>query len=179
MRLLGFYWGIAGVIAFLLFAIIRLSPRIWELGEHSLSPVHWLALVVFVAWMVWAEGYKGFHLAFSPRVVARARYLRENSRPLLAVLAPVYCMGFIYASRKRMIVSYTLTLAIVILVLLLRITPQPWRGIVDAGVVAGLGLGILSLVYFWLQVETGKWHHGIPLDLPGQAEAGVRPAGHP
>ena len=191
LRLLGFYWGIAGVIAFLLFAVFRLSPRIWELGDYSLSPLQWAVLVGFSLWMAWAEGYKGFHRAFSPRVVARANYLRESnqrqtSHPVLSLFAPVYCMGFIHATRKRKIVSYTITGMIFVLVLLLRITPQPWRGIIDAGVVTGLGLGILSLLYFWLQVETGKWRHDIPLDLPGTItpaggpeESGVRQAGQP
>lgn len=183
MRLLGFYWGIAGVIAFLLFAVFRLSPRIWELEDYSLNLLHWLVLVVFTVWMAWAEGYKGFHRAFSPRVVARANYLRESnqrktSHPVLSLLAPVYCMGFIHATRKRKLVSFIVTGAIFLLVLLLRITPQPWRGIIDVGVVTGLGLGILSLIYFWLQVETGKWNHAIPLDLP-EAAARSPQAGEP
>jgi hypothetical protein len=168
LRLLGFYWGITGVIAFLLFAVLRLSPRIWELADYSLDLLQWFVLVAFTVWMAWAEGYKGFHRAFSPRVVARAKYLRsgEDSHPVLSLFAPVYCMGFIHATRKRKIVSFAVTSAIFGLVMLLRITPQPWRGIIDTGVVTGLGLGILSLVFFWLQVETGQWEHNIPLDLP-------------
>ena len=167
MRSLGFYWGVAGVIAFLLTAILRLSPRIGELTDYSLSALQWVVLVGFTLWMAWAEGYKGFHRAFSPRVVARARYLKTVSgKPLLLLLAPAFCMGYFHATRKRMIVSWVLTTTIVMLVLLLRITPQPWRGIIDTGVVTGLGLGILSLVFFWLQDLTGKWNHAIPLDLP-------------
>jgi len=169
LRLLGFYWGIAGVIAFISFAVIRLSPRIAELTEYSLSPLQWLVLAVFVLWMAWAEGYKGFHRAFAPRVIARASYLRtstESSHPVLALLAPLFCMGYIHSTRKRKIVSIAVTSVIVGLVMLLRITPQPWRGIIDAGVVTGLSLGILSIVYFWFQVESGKWSHPIALDLP-------------
>jgi len=166
LRLLAYFWGIIGVIAFLCTAVYRLSPRIWELADYSLTGLHWTVLVVFTLWMAWAEGYKGFHLAFSPRVVARARYLKTCDRPLLLLLAPAYCIGYFHATRKRMIVSWVLTTTIVMLVLLLRITPQPWRGIIDTGVVTGLGLGILSLVFFWLQDLTGKWNHAIPLDLP-------------
>jgi hypothetical protein len=170
LRLLGFYWGIAGVIAFISFAVVRLSPRIAEITEYSLSPLQWLVLVGFVLWMAWAEGYKGFHRAFAPRVIARARYLRtntESSHPVLALLAPLFCMGYIHATRKRKIVSIAVTSVIVGLVMLLRITPQPWRGIIDAGVVTGLSLGILSIVYFWFQVESGNWNHPVALDLPG------------
>ena len=167
MRLLGFYWGISGVIAFLLYAVLRLGPRILDLSDYTLSPLHWLLLAGFVLWMAWAEGYKGFHLAFSPRVIARARYLRSGSHPVLSLLAPLFCMGYIHSTRKRKIVSIVLTSAIVGLVMLLRITPQPWRGIIDAGVVTGLTIGTGSLVYFWFQVESGSWNHPIPLDLPG------------
>ena len=170
MRLLGFYWGIAGVIIFLLYAVLRLSQHVLEMTEYNLNFFHWLLLIVFAVWMAWAEGYKGFHLAFSPRVIARARYLRYQSHPLLSLLAPLFCMGYIYATKKRKMVSYILTGTIIMMVMLLRITPQPWRGIIDVGVVAGLTLGILSLVYFWIQVETGKWDHPILLDLPGQGK---------
>ena len=83
------------------------------------------------------------------------------------MLAPVFCMGYIHATRKRKIVSWCVTLGIVMLVLLLRVTPQPWRGIVDAGVVTGLSLGILSLLFYVWQDLSGQWQHDIALDLPG------------
>lgn len=166
LRILGFYWGIAGVILFLLFAIIRLTPRMLELVDFPLGPLHWIALLLFVPWMAWTEGYKGFHRAFAPRVVARARYLRSETHPVLSLLAPMFCMGYIHATRKRKIVSWVVTLVIVGLIMLLRITPQPWRGIVDAGVVTGLTLGITSILYFWFQVESSSWSHAIALDLP-------------
>ncbi len=177
LRLLGFYWGITGVIAFLLFAVLRLSPRIWELADYSLDLRHWFVLVAFTVWMAWAEGYKGFYRAFSPRVVARAKFLRSGgiSHPVLSLFAPFYCMGFIHATRKRKIVSFTVTFAIFGLVMLLRIMPQPWRGIIDTGVVTGLGLGILSLFFFWLQVETGRWKHVIALDLPAASQGDSDP----
>jgi len=170
LRILGFYWGITGVILFLMYAVVRLTPRMLELGDYSLDPVHWAALIVFVPWMAWTEGYKGFHKAFSPRVIARAMYLRREKHPVLTLLAPMFCMGYIHATRKRKIVSWILTLMIVGLVMLLRITPQPWRGIVDAGVIVGLSLGILSLVFFWIKAESGEWTHPIALDLPSESK---------
>ena len=39
------------------------------------------------------------------------------------------------------------TVVIIILVLLVQMIPQPWRGIIDAGVVVGLSWGVLSLWY--------------------------------
>jgi hypothetical protein len=35
-----------------------------------------------------------------------------------------------------------------------RLLPQPWRGIVDAGVVVGLTWGTISLVVFCIQALT-------------------------
>jgi len=48
--------------------------------------------------------------------------------------------------------------------------PQPWRGIVDAGVVLGLSLGIVSVLYWFFKALTGRWYHPIPLDLPEPRE---------
>jgi len=171
LRQLGFFWGVAGVVLFLSTAIMRLSPRILELQDYTFGWQHWLLLALFVPWMGWAEGYKGFHKAFSPRVVARANYLRDNVPVILRVLAPLFCMGYIHATRKRKIVSYCITLGIIGLVMLVRMMPQPWRGIIDAGVVLGLSLGIVSVLYWFFKALTGRWYHPIPLDLPEPREA--------
>jgi hypothetical protein len=84
--------------------------------------------------------------------------------PLL--LAPLFCMGYFHATRKRMLTSIILTSAIIVLVLLVGLAPQPWRGIIDVGVIIGLGLGVGSIIRFWIQVEQGHWVHPIAVDLP-------------
>lgn len=118
------------------------------LENLPMSLLHWTALVFSVLYMAYAEGYKGFHQGFAPRIVIRANYLRENPRLLHIVLAPIFCMGYIHATRRRKILSYGLSLMIVSFVLIARQLPQPWRGIVDAGVVTGLAIGIGSIFYF-------------------------------
>ena len=40
---------------------------------------------------------------------------------------------------------------IVFLIIIVRQFPQPWRGAVDAGVVAGLSYGMAATVYFSLK----------------------------
>ena len=147
---LGFAWGVGGVLLLLIFAVLRLGPMALELQAMELQHIHWIALGVSIGYMAYAEGYKGFHLAFAPRVVARASFLHAHPRPLHVLLAPVFCMGYIHATPKRKLMSFALTTMIIVLVLLVRLLPQPWRGIVDAGVVTGLGLGILSILYFLL-----------------------------
>lgn len=130
------------------FAIFRLAPIAWELSTQTLSALHWAALVFSVVYMAYAEGYKGFHRGFSPRVVQRAIYLRNNPRWQHVLLAPAFCMGYLYATRRRQILSIGLTLVVMGFVVIAKQLPQPWRGILDAGVVTGLGLGIGSILYF-------------------------------
>ena len=79
---------------------------------------NWLALIFSVVYMAYAEGYKGFHLAFAPRVVVRARYLADNPRTLHVLLAPLFCMGYIHATRRRKIISFALTAMIICFVLI-------------------------------------------------------------
>ncbi len=153
MRTLGFVWGIGGVLLLLSFAIFRLAPIAFELGTMTLTQLQWLVLVFSVIYMGYAEGYKGFHRGFSPRVVQRANYLRDSHLKDYpqwwhVALAPAFCMGYIYATRRRQILSIGLTLVVMGFVVIARQLPQPWRGILDAGVVTGLSLGILSILYF-------------------------------
>jgi hypothetical protein len=171
LRFIAYYWGLFGVVGLIASAVWRLTPRSVELLDLPLGPLHWLVLAVFTPYMAYAEGYKGFHLNFAPRVVARALYLRDTRRanPLqgivLTALAPAFCMGYFHATRRRMLVSWLVTSAIVALVIVVSQTPQPWRGIVDAGVVTGLGLGIASLLWHWQRSWRGV-KPAVPLDLP-------------
>ena len=166
MRQFGFYWGITGVIGILLFAVYRITPKVVDMMGYQFSWLHWISLIVFVGLMAYAEGYKGFHRAFAPRVVVRANVLRSQLKPLLIILAPFFCMGYFHATRKRKIVSFSVTSAIILLVIMVSMMPQPWRGIIDTGVIVGLILGIASIVYFGIRLLTGAWSHSIPPDLP-------------
>lgn len=160
------WWGVAGVVAILLNAVVRMVPLVAELGDHSLASFERVVLVGWVAMMVVAEGYRGFHRQFSPRVVARALYLAAHPRPWLVVVAPLYCIGLVHATRRRLITSWILTLAITAIVIAVRRVAQPWRGIIDAGVVAGLGIGILSIGYFVVRASGGH-PMPVPPDVPG------------
>jgi len=162
-------WGVGGVLFLLLFAIYRLAPMALELENSPMSQIHWLALAFSVIYMAYAEGYKGFHLGFAPRVVVRARYLADNPRPLHVLLAPLFCMGYIYATRKRQILSIALTIMIVCFVLIARSMPQPWRGIVDAGVVVGLTLGVASIAYFLIISSNDPARLTVSPEVPGDS----------
>lgn len=159
-------WGITGVLALLGNAIYRLTPQALALTERALDPIEWITLVGWLAFNAYSEGYRAFHRNFSPRVVARARTL-TGQRAWLIALAPVYCMGLVHATRRRLIVSWSITIGIVGIVILVRRLDQPWRGIVDAGVVVGLAWGVASIVYYVARSVRG---HAIPVapDLPHQ-----------
>ncbi|MCP4433050.1 MAG: hypothetical protein GY806_18915, partial [Gammaproteobacteria bacterium] len=47
------------------------------------------------------------------------------------------------------------TLAIVVLILIFNQISQPWRGILDAGVVVGLSWGVISIVVYYFQAMAG------------------------
>jgi hypothetical protein len=65
------------------------------------------------------------------------------------LLGPMFCMALFHARRRNLIVAWTLLGGIILLVTLVRMLPQPWRGIVDAGVVVGLVWGTLSILVFF------------------------------
>ncbi|MEM9195063.1 MAG: hypothetical protein AAGF12_38180 [Myxococcota bacterium] len=164
MRVLVILWGIGGVLALLGQALTRLTPIAWDAMTSGLSTAEWLVLGGWVAFNGYAEGHRGFHLRFSPRVVARAFHLADHPKPLHVILAPAFCMSLFHATRRRMIASWILIAAITIVVVLVRLLEQPWRGIVDAGVVVGLGWGSLSILYHLARAI--KTRPAAPEDLP-------------
>ncbi len=162
---LGAIWGVLGVVLFIGWAVVRLSPRAMEAFDHALSPVQVGFVLIWVVFMVISEGYRGFQKAFAPRVVRRAVALAEAPRPWLVIFAPLMCMGFVHATRKRRIVSTCVTLAIVGLVVIVSQLAQPWRGLVDLGVVLGLVYGIAAILGFAILALGGRVPD-IPADLP-------------
>ncbi|MFK7863550.1 MAG: hypothetical protein AB8B95_04900 [Pseudohongiellaceae bacterium] len=154
MRSIAQIWGIGGVVLMLGFAVVRLAPMALALRGYPLNALHWGALVFVVVYMAYAEGYKGFHLAFAPRVVARASYLANHPSRIHLLFAPLFCMCYFHTTRKRQLVSIGLTAMIVCFVVIARQLPSPWRGIVDAGVVVGLCIGIGSIFYYVIKVRS-------------------------
>ncbi len=143
---LALVWGIVGVITLLGVAIVRLlSISITAFG-FSLTATHWLALAVSVAFMAYAEGYRTFQKTWAPRVVGRAFELKTDWTIARVIFAPFYCMSFFDATRKRKLTAWITTLCIVALVVLMNRMDQPWRGLIDAGVVVGLSWGVAAVV---------------------------------
>ena len=156
MRFIGPFWGVTGVCLLIGSAMYRLSGHAFESLEMSLSSWQWIVLVGFTMFMLVAEGYRGFQKKFSPRTAARVRYLRDNPTPLHVLLAPLFCMGYFHANRKTRITVIILTSGIVCLILLVKLAPQPWRGIIDIGVILGLTYGVISFLILSAKALTQK-----------------------
>jgi hypothetical protein len=144
----GVGWGAVGFLGLMGSAIARLSPMAIDAFALEWRFHHWAALVVWVLFMGYSEGYRGFHRAFSPRFGARLRHLYAHPHPVRVVLAPFFAMCLFGATTRRVVTAWGLVFAIVVFIVLARQLAQPWRGIVDAGVVLGLAYGILSVLYF-------------------------------
>ena len=146
MKNLIFIYSIGGVIAIFSSAIYRLYPHVKKSMSYEFSTLNWIVLAAYLIVMIVGKGYFALHRGFVPRVVNRSELLVENGNLLDRLFAPLYCMGFFKAPKKRLIISYSMLLLIITFIASASKISQPWRGIIDLGVVIGLSLGILSLV---------------------------------
>jgi hypothetical protein len=146
VRMLGALWGVAGVALVLVYAATRLSVLALEAIRAGLAIHEWGLLLVSVTGMAWAEGYRGFQQRFAPRVAARAWHLSRQPTWPRVLLAPLFCSGFFAATPRVLRLTWVGAALIVLAVVLVDGLSQPWRGILDAGVVAGLLWGTVALL---------------------------------
>jgi hypothetical protein len=150
-------WGVGLVVALLLKSVLRLAPMALEPWlDGSMTTLQKGLFVGFLLFNAYGEGYRGFQLRYAPRVVSRAFYLADHPRLLHVVLALPFCMSLFHAKRRQMIVSWTFLLGLVGVVALVRLVPQPWRGIIDGGVVVGLVWGIVAVIVLWIKGLRGS-----------------------
>ena len=154
VRLLVALWGILGISLSLTKSFYRLVPKITEAFNMPFSPIHWIAFIGFTFFMLYFEGYKGFQLKYSPRTAARVKYLRDHPNLLRDIFAPIFCMGYFHATRKTKIKAYAVTFIVILMIIGISHIPQPWRGIMDVGVILGLSWGIVAFWIFSYQALT-------------------------
>jgi len=152
------FWGVLGVIAFLGNGFRRVLPVALEpfRSGEPVPPAMGLAYVGVGAFMAYVEGYRGFHKRFSPNVVARSLTLSKASANSAnvgwktRVFAPFYCMELFGAPPGRIISAWSFLSSIFVIVAVVKKLPPRVRSVVDAGVCTGMGLGMLSLAYHFL-----------------------------
>jgi hypothetical protein len=157
MTAFGSIWGSMGVVYILAKAIKRVAPIALEpfaaSSTMALSSVQWSLYALSCLFFAYAEGYKGFHLKFAPLVVKRSFTLiigtPHGNNPLNYLLAPLYSMGLWNATRKRLVTSWGISLGVAGIVALVKRLPPVPRCLLDAGVVVGLTLGSLSILYHY------------------------------
>lgn len=148
-------YGTGGVLYILSKAIRRVLPIALEPFSEGATPLTQLQLCAYVVtclWFAYVEGYKGFQTKFAPLVVSRSFTMEFGSSKFHHyLLAPFYSMGLFHATKKRMIVSWSVTLGVAGIVSAVKKLPYPWRNIVDAGVVVGLTWGCVSIVAHYIK----------------------------
>lgn len=159
-------FGIAWITYVLGEAIFRLVPlAIAPWRDGTLTPI---LKLVWIAWFIvnaYFEGYRGFQQRFSPRVVARAVYLGANPTPLRLIFALPFCLSMFHAKRSQLIFRWTFVTALYTLIYMVKFLPQPWRGILDGGVVIALVWGLGAVWYFFARYLLGLGHP-VASDLP-------------
>ncbi len=159
---IGFLWGAIGSIGLLVYSTLRLSLVAQEFFDFPATLMHWIILIVWLGLMAYMEGYKGFQRAFSPRVAARLIWLKHNPCLWLVILAPIYAIGLVYSSRRRFLTTLALLVMVIGFVTIAVNLPQPWRPIIDAGVVVGLSWGIVATLDQLASDLNNKLESGIP-----------------
>lgn len=139
-------WACAGFTALLSSAIYRLFQQALGALAYEFSALQVALLVVNIVFMAYSEGFRGFQRRFSPRFAGRAWQLNQRSSPMEKLFAPFYAMGLFRAPRRDLIVGWCLTALIIVVVIVFRFIPQPWRGILDVGVVVGLAWGMVATI---------------------------------
>ncbi len=140
-------WGLVGVLLLLLDGLYRLAPIAWDaLQWPALTATHWVFLVAWTVFAAVTEGHQTFRKRFAPRVARRMRELMVGTHATYRFVAPLYCMSLVGDEPRRMWIQRGLVVFIVGLVVLVKRLPQPWRGLVDAGVVVALTWGAVEVL---------------------------------
>mmetsp|Transcript_51816 Transcript_51816/g.160719 ORF Transcript_51816/g.160719 Transcript_51816/m.160719 type:complete len:268 (-) Transcript_51816:58-861(-) len=142
-------WGTLGVCSYLGYGVAKVVPIVLDgLGAIE-AGWQWALLAVTLLFFAYVEGYRGFQKGFSPRVVSRAWVVSEEtaSAPFWhKILAPAFCIGYFHGTTKRVATSWGVTSVIFAVVIGVKQLANPYRAIIDAGVIVGLVWGIVSIL---------------------------------
>ena len=139
-------WGVGGAMALLSWGVARVTPHALEPAfDGSMTAVHWLLYAAMIVFNAWTEGYRTFQRVITPRVLARAQYVADHPGRVSLPFVPIFVAGYFGMQRRALIARYVVLVVVVGLIVGMHFVPQPWRGIVDAGVAVGLGWGVVAM----------------------------------
>jgi len=140
-------WAIAGVSGLFGMAVARLGSRGLEGVAPGLSTLEWIVLGALVVLFVVGEGWAALQRKWVPRVVERARALRETDVVRHRLLAPLYGMSLIGGGAGNRRRAWAGVAAVVLAVVLVRLLPDPWRAMIDLAVASALCWGLGALLF--------------------------------
>lgn len=147
------------VVAFTLAeASVRLGARALTTVHAGLSLQEYALLLLSIAAFGYGEGYRALHRRFVPHVIERAIALAKSDLGGLRGLAlsPLYVLCMVHAERRVLAKAWLSVALIVCAVLVVKALPEPYRGIIDAGVAVALGIGLGSLILGYVAAVRGK-----------------------
>lgn len=139
-------WAIVGVSTLFAWAVYRLGGRGIAVIREGLGGAEWLALIALTFALVYVEGIRALDRRWVPALMDRVRDLRRERSLTVRLLAPLYGLSLIGLPRARLVRGWLGTSAIVLAIVLVRLLPEPWRGIVDFAVAAALAWGLAAIL---------------------------------
>lgn len=139
-------WAVIGVSALFATASYRLGERGVAVIRDGLGGWEWMALAGLTLVFVYGEGFLALDRKWVPGLMRRARELEDERSLVLRLLAPLYGLSLIGAPPAKLLPSWLGTLAIVGAILVIRVLPDPWRGIIDFAVAAALAWGLVAIL---------------------------------
>lgn len=137
----------AGIVVLFIEAAWRLAVRGVITIRAGLEPFEWLILIVLTIAFIHGEGVRALQRRWIPGVYRRIAALRDEKSVLYRLLAPLYAMSLIGATRSTLVRAWRGVVLIVAAVFIVRALPEPWRGIIDLGVASALAWGTVVLLY--------------------------------
>jgi hypothetical protein len=139
-------WAIGAIALSLVEAIWRLGARASATLQAGLEPHEWATLIVVVALFLYGEGVRALQRRFVPHVVNRTLVVARGGGAVASVLAPLFAMSLVHDAPRAMARAWVGVALIVVAVLAVREMPEPWRGVIDAGVASALSWGLGALL---------------------------------
>lgn len=140
-------WALLGVTFLFGSAVYRLGRRGMATLLGGLDGFHLAALAALVVFFVYAEGVRAIQSRYAPYLLGRVSAVSREPRIVYRFLAPLYAMSLVGAAPANLARAWAGVSAVVVAILVLRVTPAPWRGIVDLAVAAALAWGLGAILF--------------------------------